>query len=877
MNKSNYNFGVFQDLMIDGKRKTYPKVLCTIKDMTDRTGMQLDLIGPFLFFYTSSNFLNPTFMIFTENYETNDIANHSSATAILKSKYSNTTHHLYFQEKRLALDFLREYNKSVKKLHQFMRKLTIDKLSISEKLKANFPHVLKTTQCFCVLQKNGPNSYSFQAHSENNNHEISCLFDFNFDKDSFVSPIFNSPHALGKNQPSVKFFTIRSIVKKDSWGVFLCEKIDQCIRWILSIYGWMSLATGKYLKTNSNNELQKILKNSTDDSEEDKEEEKDNSDDLDNNSKIDSFQKINEDSENTNTPPVDSLDKSINLVVEDIEISEPERIVKRPQLRQRNTSLKIITSLSPVGSGDITFNTPLSPNSTHNSSFNSGMSSPFNSTTSPPMSPSSFSRNSPERSIAANPNHCVIVSPKSRDRSRANSVKILSGKKDNDKDNEKPQKEVQTHQKEIVYDPKLHEELKMVRKVSIDSLPTVEFQVPTITSQMVSSTSFDEKAVSLQIKNVLDSIDSICTETSGSQIFDNLEICDTRSTDDIINKLRISSEQSPNESIKQLTPINFPEFHFELLFEAEHPSVSIVTEFATIAQEILVHAQQDFVYESANSKRLCFLISSLFVNGIQNFITFKSTCPFLESIEQLSHHVDGLYSIYKKIKEVDNLSGQVSCYSIELLNHQIFLPVISAILANEEWQEKFYTRGSFLRNEDTMNNIYFIFDSALSKLSFRLELSHSIIGSTSSEDKASFIFMKPFLYLEFNDIDFNGEESQVKEDVVQYFMNQLKSGCIKKNPWTFVLDVAESHHVKDLEEFDYFVDYVKKVTKSLDDNSKLKKMTQHALRLKTLHLWFAFMFTNPNICTAYYRPDTSLCDLYRAKHVFSYILRYQSM
>ena len=252
----------------------------------------------------------------------------------------------------------------------------------------------------------------------------------------------------------------------------------------------------------------------------------------------------------------------------------------------------------------------------------------------------------------------------------------------------------------------------------------------------------------------------------------------------------------------------------------------------------------------------------------------------LSPFAEISSHVDGLFQICDRVEgnaDKNNLlSSQLSLFTVELLNHQVLLPLLHSILEIDDWTNKYYNKNSYMHDDETIENICLILEGSISKLTFEIPFKDSIIATASADDKKNYIFTPPFSYLDCIDISFQDNINVVKNKVCRYFVNLFYEGCIKKNPWSFICEIADSNHVANNYEFISFSSYVKKLPWKTDEQTKIDRIIKHALRLNVLHTWFAFMFTNSRVANSFYRPDSVFCDLYRAKFVFSFILKYQN-
>ena len=856
----NSNFGVFNDLMNFEKMKTYHLSSCYIKDGFDKNNIRLDLIKPFLFFSNSNKF-HPILMIFAQNYECIYKPKKSVVTVILKSKYNNNDHKLIFSSKIEATEFNYHYGNSITKLDKYLEKVSPNKLTSIEQLNAYFPKINKVVECNCMLLRIGVDTYSLQAHTHNQYDEMECIFDFEFDLNSIVTPLFKRPEMFGRSSLTTHYFMITTTDMNDNYGIFQCSSFEQCARWILSIYGWIQLGFPKVKEISSvkSRKFSPFLKNTISNKKIPKEETRNL---LDQNISL-----VVEDIDNTKSSENQNSNNNHNIESKGLQSDESNNFLTPKK------NLRIVTT----NLGSHTISSPLSPSSLFSPSAH------FSSCSSPKGNNFQSSPAQKRVSTASSPNKNKIQPrndehPMKREDSSPAIVQnrelIKSGMK--------------------MLDEKF---LEMKNNAELQDLHKLE--LPNASRDLVYSKSFDDHPVDDIIQHLVDSLinnykvepknvenDHVNFISNQTQtFFDKFEPYQQISTEDIINKIaEDQSRENQNELRKlnraieeNLNKNNFPNFNFNLLLLADSHAVPIINEFSCTLQAIQIQSQQ-IVFDNPLFERLCFLISAIFLNGLNGFDSFTAECDFLKSVEELTPFVDGLYSIYSIIKNFDDLTKQISIYCIHLFNNQLLLQTIKAIMNNEDWKDKFYRLDSYIHDELTMNFVYTILDISISNLIFKIQDSDSIFTNISLDDKNIFLFSLPFSYLECNSIKIIGvDHKTARTNVVQYVMNQLKDGYTKKTPWEFLLEVANSDNVKDCDEFKEFQKYVKEIPRVADNNSKLKKVINHGVITKTLHLWFAFMFTNTTLTEKYYREGSSLRDYYRIKYIFSYILKFLSL
>lgn len=911
----------FQEL---DKRKTFLNVLYSVSGVKEKIKIRLDMIGPFLLFSDINS--NPLFMIFTEHYQAGKISNSSMPTVTVRSSYEDHIYYLYFKTPEIVNDFLINYYTIVTIANSFFNKVQCDQIVMTGELLGYFSNHNSILKSNCVLLRKSNSSYFFQAHGFDKNNILECLFDFHFDKFTFVTPLLTAPTFFSqKNIPTINYFMLCDI-HNQLFCIFQCNSLSQCIEWILSIHSWFKIS----LRNQSSSPL-KMSSISIPKTSNIKATFTDNRASINSTNLNDQTpSELNEKQIPIQNSESDNFFKDIVISSEDTNIPSPSS--SRSYSSDKNHELDplyiISTAMSPPNSPHSPpfsrfSNFPSSPRSSDAPSFGNIGSTPSvdSLSTGQQASVSNTSANDPNNhrtpSLSGRPIRLASPANKLRDNSRKEQ-QISS------QSSARSESFIRNNPQILENEKKLKKQLEEARRLA-SLTPKNEFQFPSDTKQIVSSQLFsEEKYVKNQINLALslfmssdnyinsqnqrdDNSDDGTSETNDDSIFDKekydisysedfsslsqinysfyfnqFEPCDLRSTDEIIEGLFIGLKEHKklNEIIKEnLQEKYFPNFDFKKLYEADRPFVSILNDIASTTQEIQTQFIENNI-EPSTLDRLCFLIAALFINGFKGFVSFRSKIDFLKPFREISSHVDGLFqvcdSVDNKADQNNLLSSQLSLFIIEILNQQLLLPILRSILEIDDWTKKYYNNSSYMCDDETIENICLILEKSISKLSFEIQVKNSIIANASNEDKKSYIFTPAFSYLDFSEISFQDNIATIKNNVCNYFVNLLNEGIIKKNPLVFLVEIAESDHVKNNYEFISFSSYVKKLPRGGDEQSKLQRITKHALRLNVLHIWFAFMFTNPSIASNYYRPDSIFCDLYRAKLVFSFILKYQS-
>lgn len=850
-------------------RKEFDGIFCTVEGILNKCKMKLDLIGPFLFF-TKSEESSPLFMLFIPHYSAATFFGSGTLTVTIRTTFDTNVFLLYFQTKSSIDEFMMVYYSNFGTLDKFYQDKKCEDLFNSGSLLSFYSSQKKLCNCKCLLLRDNSNSYIFEARKTKK--QSKCFCRINLTNLTLVLALIKIPGIFHKHPAPITFyFTICDIQNIKNFGIFQCPDLSKCVNWILSIYGWIQISSRKekpppikidqpFPTSKSQNAIDK------------------------------------EDEDSAASPSLIIQDLySVKKGPESVHpISKYQLLNNRPPpLKISAQSQSTTNFFKPeqfLDDNAISISDTFSSNSSQESTIN-----PYTlNTTSPPLTP-------PLHKYERRQSNVVDLNIPVKYLSPTNKKKTLVIQSTN------KSRTVTTvsHPDELPFtkdarlienEEKLKDELEKERTLSQQVLKQhkASFKLPSIKNHSVSTESTHVNSVEniqQQIGDILTLFKHTChninlceqisdSKISSSFLYPDFEPSEEKDTDLLLNDLFDTNESRviSNETIKQnLKEEHFPNFPFEEFYNAQHPKIAMIDEIAFLTQSIQTHFF-DQVRDSSDTDRFCFLIASLFANGMKGFETFESPNNFLKSIIEISPQVDGLFEICEVIenrtKTTESLSSQLSLFSTTILNKQLLVPLLKTILVFEEWGAKYYKKNSYMCNDKILESICLIVD-LISKLQFELSPRTSIITRASIDDKKRFVFTPPLTFLELNEIDHNESKMVVQRKICDIFVQMMREGCIKKTAWQFVLEIADSEPPKKCPEFQNFVSYVKKMPWSLDEKEKIRKLTRHALKLSVLHTWFSFMFTNQRITTNYYLPDSVLCDLYKAKYVFSFILEYE--
>lgn len=386
------------------------------------------------------------------------------------------------------------------------------------------------------------------------------------------------------------------------------------------------------------------------------------------------------------------------------------------------------------------------------------------------------------------------------------------------------------------------------------------YSVPVLSERVVLSPSFEDHTLGIQVDVALEWMDKF-QDTTVPEF--------RRSRDASIDELVeatcavLGRKQVKNISVVKQYISDFPDFKIEDIYKAEQPIRPLVDTITQVLQEIQVQGE-DKVRDGIQADRFCFLIASLFLNGF-NDSTFRMAVMDLES------KVAGIKDAWQVIKMHKRLTSQASKFAIWLINTNFLLPVLRAILRDDNWQSRYYDRTSYMSDDGTVEMLFYIMSPVMNVLEFDLTLRHTIISRATQEDRETFLENVPYRYLEFGTIGSDLKGSNLEDKVVEVTMRQFFNG--KKYSWSFFSEFASKNAGVVNASCRELCSLIRSMKWSLDEPKKVEEVIRAAVHQGKMHVYFALMVMSHNLTKKHFAPDSSLTDMYRAASVITSLTR----
>ncbi|OHT08432.1 hypothetical protein TRFO_23128 [Tritrichomonas foetus] len=397
--------------------------------------------------------------------------------------------------------------------------------------------------------------------------------------------------------------------------------------------------------------------------------------------------------------------------------------------------------------------------------------------------------------------------------------------------------------------------LENTRKISNGHIPEV-YVPPENKIEVILPSFIDKSQVNNQIQSVLNSIGNFGINAN----FDNFANCDQRPLEQIIEDACSTGHDSLNIS-DYVRIRDYPLFDFNQLYKASEPKRPFIEQFLNSLTSLKITEEHKVV----ESHKLCFVLCALFLNGLKGFKSFGLEHEFLDAIYALSPFVDGLDKIYTKISQEPTILTQISQFVISILNSQILIPIIEAIVREEDWQAEFYSISSHMRDYETLKQILSLSDFIFA-IEFDIDETTPIIANTSHEEKVQYIFKPAYSYLGLNEIDKSQDNEKIQKEIADFFVSELNNGTNHKG-WQFLNSVINSEHVNINCEFRLLRKSVRNA-KKLPSDERIKAIFEEGAKFGLLHIWFIMMITFPET-NLYFERDSTFTDMFRAKYVIS--------
>ncbi|KAH0785800.1 surface protein [Histomonas meleagridis] len=308
-----------------------------------------------------------------------------------------------------------------------------------------------------------------------------------------------------------------------------------------------------------------------------------------------------------------------------------------------------------------------------------------------------------------------------------------------------------------------------------------------------------------------------------------------------------------------------PEFDLDAFNEKSEPDIQYITEISIIDQQLRFVDQVSHNNDQI-TKHLCFLLTSLLLNGMKNFTGMDSTEPLVPLFQEVSVFLPELEPICVQMEQEKTTVNQALIGAAVMLENNSFGPFLHELKRSNDCLLRYYSKTALIRNDDFLETLLISIENMFNTHSFTVSPDPSIYQSEGTENIQKFILTPAFEYLDIDDIF--EKESDVVSIISSQFYNGLKPKMLGflADPWSVITDVSSIKRYQSAE-WKNFVQSLSPFRKmNFVVKSKLEEWIKEGLKTKQLHIWLLCIIINQDKVHEHYFPEATLADLYRARY-----------
>ncbi|KAH0796023.1 surface protein [Histomonas meleagridis] len=365
-------------------------------------------------------------------------------------------------------------------------------------------------------------------------------------------------------------------------------------------------------------------------------------------------------------------------------------------------------------------------------------------------------------------------------------------------------------------------------------------------------------------------VNGLSDDTSELGFFPWIETPSSALIGETINKLEAEVKYDITKEFE--FSIN-PNFDLDSFNEKSQPDLQFITEISILDQQLRFIDQASHNNDNL-TKHLCFLLSSLLLNGLNNFTGMESTEPLTPLFREMAVFLPELEPCCVQMEKEKATVNQALISTSIMLKTNSFGAFLHELKRSDDCLLRYYCKTALIRDEKFLETLLISIENMFNTHSFTVSPDPNIYMAEGDENIQRYILTPAFEYLEIDDIFENG--SDVVGIIAKQFYNGLKSKILgfQADPWSVIIDVASRFYQNQKWiGFVHSLNFVRGV--NFVGKSKLEEWIKEGLKRKELHIWLLCIIINQDKLREHYYPEASLVDLYRAHYIVQKIAIYQ--
>ncbi|KAH0792842.1 neurofilament protein [Histomonas meleagridis] len=275
------------------------------------------------------------------------------------------------------------------------------------------------------------------------------------------------------------------------------------------------------------------------------------------------------------------------------------------------------------------------------------------------------------------------------------------------------------------------------------------------------------------------------------------------------------------------------------------------------------------------NERFCFLIISLFLNGIIDQNRFMDSIVAFKKLFQKkfpgSENVK-LEEVLQASQKEPKPSKQISLFVSSVINSNLLKPILTVISEQgHEWLTQNYTQFALLSNKKVIPKTLKLLDKLPSNITTTEPRNDCIINATFN-DLECYFYNPAYTFCCINEAN--------TKNIVQFMVSIFSDGLRIREafntlgPWNFIMTFLQKNNSKfDNNSFKELINKIDHFNKSdiMDDDryygTPLEDFIFLGLKMQRMVEWYLYLTSDKELVEKYYFKSSSLYDEYRINHV----------
>lgn len=387
------------------------------------------------------------------------------------------------------------------------------------------------------------------------------------------------------------------------------------------------------------------------------------------------------------------------------------------------------------------------------------------------------------------------------------------------------------------------------------------------------SVKLDAFSIDEQIQHAIDCLSVMDEEKIDTNTYEQIE------TNELIESVLSQYEFDEKLDFESVVDFSaFPSYDKSLLINPPGPQIPFVSEITTVVESINLMETKVIYYDSTPSRKLVFLVASLFLNGLKGLKELTNRKLLMRAMRELLEFCPSFAYIVDRASKEPDVASQASVMACMLLNSDDLVPFLKQVIKHDAWISKYWRVSAQIASETVIDMIVALLTPVMSSIDFILGERTTVIAEAHPDDVYKFITGPAFGYLEMSEVNSEEELITALSKQLLYGVKQTKiKGYGLPVQFQFVVAVAKQNRNTSDPNWMRFVEETLAISDQAARFASRQDLHEDWLRSSFNHgnllTRFLYLILSQEVVADFYNEYSSMRDPYRANYVLRGIAR----